>query len=57
MYTFKADKSSFIEFNILEEYSDAEYMAGIDISRVFGDLDPCMQSPECTDHSNPPAGH
>ena len=27
---------------------------GIDLDEVLGDIDACMQSPECTDHSNPP---
>ena len=26
----------------------------IDLDEILGDIDACMQSPECTDHTNPP---
>jgi len=28
----------------------------VDLDEVMGDMDSCMQSPECTDHTTPPSG-
>lgn len=30
-------------------------IACIDLDAVIGDIDACMQSPECTDHTTPPS--
>jgi hypothetical protein len=57
MYIPKVDDISFVQKTMTEEVCRSENQPGINLDAVLGDIETCMQSPECTDHTNPPAGH
>lgn len=57
MYIPGADNIGLFQKPISDKQRGAEYHAGIDLDAVLGDIEICMQSPECTDHSTPPASH
>ena len=57
MYIPRADNIVLFQKPISDKQRRPEYQTGIDLDAVLGDIETCMQSPECTDHSTPPASH